>query len=187
MGSSSPDGQENENGAPPDDQTASYGFASGYEDRPENVESDEDGSGADTDFGGGMIGESVDGGGMGSALSDSTVQYMMDNYDGERYLVAVPSAAYAESIILKYGVGVMALGGFTGNDNAITLDDFITLVENGELRYYWAGGSSNSEITTWVEANGLQVSDSEITGGSSTDSSGSTSSLYDLSGLRGTN
>jgi len=131
------------------------------------------------------------GGDMGRTISDAAIKYMMSNYSGERYLVAVPSAGYAESIIIKYGVGVMALGGFKGDDNAISLEDFKALVLNGELRYYWAGGErGNSEITKWVEENGRQVSNSVINASSDTGTESSAKNsasmryLYDLSGLK---
>ena len=101
----------------------------------------------------------------------------------------MPNAGSAESIIIDYGVGVMAIGGFRGSDNAISLKDFITLVKDGELRYYWTGGNSNSEISKWVEENGRQVTKEEITGESDTTSanSNSTDYLYDLSALKTTN
>jgi len=135
-------------------------------------------------MGGGMQAD-----GMGGSMSTETVKYMMSKYSGERYLVAVPNAGSAESIIINYGVGVMAIGGFRGSDNAISLKDFISLVKEGELRYYWAAGNSNSEISKWVEENGRQVTKEEITGESDTTSanSNSTDYLYDLSALKTTN
>ena len=184
---------------PPGDQTVPGSPENGFPDtsgyQPDGGENDDEGlqNHINEEIGDGKVG-SFFGGGMSNSLSTSMIQYMMNNYDGERYLVAVPNAGDAEMLIIKYGVGVMAFGGFTGNDKAITLDNFITLVQNGDLRYYWiGGGDTNSDITQWVEKNGQQISDSVIDSRSGVDSSsssesfGSTSGLYDLSGLKTVN
>ena len=79
----------------------------------------------------------------------------------------------------------MSLGGFTGDDPILTVDQFASLVESGQVRFVLLSGGgggpggqgSNSAISQWVQANGTQVSASE-TGGAQ-------SQLYDLGSLQG--
>ncbi|PRC54562.1 glycosyl transferase, partial [Mycobacterium sp. ITM-2017-0098] len=62
---------------------------------------------------------------------------------------------------LQTGASVMAIGGFTGGDNAPTLEQFQTYVADGQVRYFIAGGHRGpggdagvaAEITSWVEQN----------------------------------
>ncbi|SHI10579.1 4-amino-4-deoxy-L-arabinose transferase [Sporobacter termitidis DSM 10068] len=117
-------------------------------------------------------------GGFMGAIPDDAVSYMLAHDSGARFLVAVPNAGAAEPLIIDYGVGVMALGGFRGSDNAISLEDFIALVHWGELQYYWAGGNAYSDISQWVEQNGAKV-DASAWGGSA-----GNGVLYDLSSLK---
>ncbi len=51
----------------------------------------------------------------------------------------------------------MAMGGFSGSDNALTLDRFRALVASGELRFVSTasgggpgGQAGSSEVTSWV-------------------------------------
>ena len=79
---------------------------------------------------------------------------------------------YASDLILKTNEPVMTIGGFSGSDKIITLDQFKQLVAEGALRYavvsgegHMGGGStesnSNNDIMNWIKANGKPVSDSE--------------------------
>jgi hypothetical protein len=84
----------------------------------------------------------------------------------------------------------MSLGGLTGSDPILTVDQFATVVSSGQLRYVLVGGgggggagpqsSGSSAIMTWVQANGTLVSSTAIG-----DSSTSQTQLYDLSGVQG--
>lgn len=135
--------------------------------------------------GGGMFGPS---GGTNAAIATSgfgehpvvAAEYMMRHYNGARFLVAVLNAAQAEPIILKYGVGVMAMGGFRGVDNAISFEAFKKLVSEGALQYYWVSGYANSDIVKWVLSNGTKIETAQW-GGVPGIVDGT---LYDLSGLK---
>ncbi|MBL7489483.1 glycosyltransferase family 39 protein [Frankia sp. AgB1.9] len=105
------------------------------------------------------------GGGMGmDAQADSAVTKLLSTNAGlYRWVAAVSSSQSAASLELgSGGLPVMAIGGFTGSDNAITLAQFQKYVKDGEIHYYLGeggggfGGGGNgviSQITTWVEAN----------------------------------
>lgn len=106
--------------------------------------------------------------GMGNSNNDSTeklVKYLKSNITTEKYLVAVPSAMnYASDIIIKTGEPVIALGGFSGSDKILTLDQFKKLISSGELRYAIVDGNGgqggSNEITNWVKQNGKAISES---------------------------
>jgi hypothetical protein len=73
------------------------------------------------------------------------------------------------------------MGGFTGSDPILTVDEFSALVDAGELRYVLLGGAggpgnrgSNMTIAMWVQANGTPVPATSL--------GGSQSQLYDLAG-----
>jgi len=100
------------------------------------------------------------------------IKFLEANKTTEKYLVAVPSAmTYASDLILKTGEPVMTIGGFSGSDKIITVDQFKQLVNRGSIRYAivsgdsgrgaFMGGSSNSDITNWIKENGKVVASSE--------------------------
>ncbi|MEW2358921.1 glycosyltransferase family 39 protein [Spirillospora sp. NPDC029432] len=132
--------------------------------------------------GGGRPGGGGPGGGPGGQVSDQMVDYLRKNRNGARWLVAVGSSQQASSIILESGEPVIAMGGFTGQDPAMTVEKLQRYVESGQLRYILIGegrggpgGGGSSEVTAWVRKNGTLV-DASAYGGSSGTSSPSASS-----------
>jgi 4-amino-4-deoxy-L-arabinose transferase-like glycosyltransferase len=146
---------------------------------------------------------------MGGTGSDGMTDYLLDHWNGETFLVAVPSAMAAAGIILETGKPVMAVGGFLGSDPILTVDRLEKMVADGELRYFETmGGPGDSfgnntggmpgmmggqtEITRWVKAHGTLVPDSEWSGENAGDSSAmagmpggfGSSELYDLKGVQ---
>lgn len=132
----------------------------------------------------------------GSDLTD----FLLNNKTAkQKYLLVVSNSNSASDIIIKTGEAVMSLGGFMGNIQPITLDEFKQLVKNGEVRYVMAGGgmgmgrggsSSNSEIMNWVTQNGTLVSAEQYTGNESSNGGnrggfgrGQFGQLYDLISL----
>lgn len=92
------------------------------------------------------------------------VDFLKSNQTNEKYLLVVSSSQSADSIIIQTGESVMALGGFSGSDNIMTLDEFKELVKNGEARYVLTGGmgrGGSNEIMNWVTENGTAVPESE--------------------------
>ena len=104
--------------------------------------------------------------------------------------MAVPSAmSYATEIIINSGEPVMTLGGFSGSDNILTLAQFKQLVSDGAIRYAIINGggvgNGNSEITSWIQANGTPVSQSEWSGTSTNNTTSSNSKVDRLQGVGG--
>ncbi len=110
-------------------------------------------------------------GGPGGQLSAEMVRYLEKNQGGATWLVAVSSAQGASSAILSTGKPVIAMGGFTGSDPAMTVDKLKEYVSSGKLKYVMVGGGGpggfdrgSSEVTDWVKANGTLVDASEYGG-----------------------
>lgn len=121
-------------------------------------------------------------GGPGGSFSSALVSYLEANNDGYFYLVAVSSANQASSISLETGKPVLAMGGFTGSDPAITVEKLRQLVATGKVRYILTGGNgmgggggASSAVTAWVTSNGTAVDASQYGG-----QSGMGGTLYDL-------
>jgi 4-amino-4-deoxy-L-arabinose transferase-like glycosyltransferase len=143
---------------------------------------------------------------MGSFMenvgSGRLTSFLLEHYDNETFLVAVPSAMTGASIILETGKPVMAVGGFGGGDPILTAGRLEKMVEDGEVRYFLAQGGpddisgnstghmfgpmggSQSEINSWVKARGTLVPAGEWSDGSDTGGRGmfGAEQLYDLKG-----
>lgn len=60
--------------------------------------------------------------------------------EGARWDLVTSSAQQASTLIADYNLSVMALGGFSGNDPTITVDQFADYVAAGDVRYVLAQG-----------------------------------------------
>jgi len=140
-----------------------------------------------------------------NSSNSKLIQFLENNKQNEKYLVAVPSAmTYASDLILNTDEPVLTIGGFSGSDKIITLEQFKQLVTEGAVRYavvsgggHMGGGSaesnSNNDIMNWIKANGKLVPDSEWNDSTTSDTQNnnpksggfggeaSSSELYDLS------
>ena len=74
-----------------------------------------------------------------------------------RWAAATVGAHTTDSLELSTGKSVMAIGGFSGRDNAPTLAQFQQYVATGQIHYFVRGASHGSgaagQITDWVGAN----------------------------------
>jgi 4-amino-4-deoxy-L-arabinose transferase-like glycosyltransferase len=143
----------------------------------------------------GQAGRSGPGFGGGS-VDSALINYLEQHQGSATWLVAVGSANESASIQLASGRPVMAMGGFSGNDPALTAAQLEALVSSGKLRYVLLGGRGGGGGfgpggQGSAGANGSQARDSWVTqscaqvsyAGSS--SSGSGSGLYDCSTAAG--
>ena len=110
----------------------------------------------------------------GGAASSEFVAWLRENQGGADYLIATFGAQSAAGIILATdGGSVLPIGGFNGNDQVPTLEDFEALVADGSLRYVLgtgmagrgastpSGGTSttSAQIREWVEDTCQTVTD----------------------------
>lgn len=117
-------------------------------------------------------------GGSGGAASTELARFLRENAGTARWAAATTGAGTSGPLQLASGLPVMALGGFNGADDAISLDAFIELVRTGQVRYFVGGGGnglggggfggarrgSTDEIAEWARVNGVAV-DTSLTGG----------------------
>ena len=111
--------------------------------------------------GGGMMG--------GSAVDEELAEAVSTNAGNYTWVAATIGSQTAASVQLETGEAVMAIGGFNGTTDSITLEQFQEYVANGEIHYFISGGgmggmggssdetSSASEITAWVTENFTQT------------------------------
>jgi hypothetical protein len=100
-------------------------------------------------------------GDQGSASTNSTLVALLAS-TSTRWAAATVGSQSAAPLQLASGKAVMAIGGFTGSDDAPTLAQFEAWAQEGLVRYFipgngmggGAGGGSGSasQITSWVES-----------------------------------
>jgi 4-amino-4-deoxy-L-arabinose transferase-like glycosyltransferase len=102
-------------------------------------------------------------GGLGRSgpLSDRLLHYLEAYQGGATWLVAVQRSSWAYPVILQTGRPVMAIGGFTGKDRAMTVPKLQGYIRTGRLRYLLLDPSNDQShmlhggpvITPWVRQN----------------------------------
>ncbi|MFP3682541.1 glycosyltransferase family 39 protein [Bacillus sp. SIMBA_026] len=107
---------------------------------------------------------STSGKGMGmdnASVNTKLINYLEKHNAGADYLFATTDSNTAAPYIIKTKKAVMAIGGFSGSDPAITLTQFKKLVKEGKVKYFLTSGmgkGGNNDIVQWVEKNGKKVS-----------------------------
>ena len=99
---------------------------------------------------------------MGGEVDTALIKYLEARQGSATYLVAMASSQGASSIIITTGKSVMALGGFSGNDQILTTARLARLVANGTVHYFLIqsggrGGGGNTALTQWVTTHGTVV------------------------------
>jgi 4-amino-4-deoxy-L-arabinose transferase-like glycosyltransferase len=103
--------------------------------------------------------------------------YLTIHNTGETWIVAVPgSNNEGANLIIKTGAPVMSLGGFSGTDQILSVDNLTALIQEGRVRYFLTPASSqgggmfsgNDEIFTWVSSHCTVVPASDWGGNSGT-------------------
>jgi len=83
------------------------------------------------------------------------VDYLLANRGEAVFLVATIRASEAAPIILATGEPVMALGGFTGRDQILSVDDLENWVAAGAVRFFLVPPRSDSQrdLVAWITTN----------------------------------
>jgi 4-amino-4-deoxy-L-arabinose transferase-like glycosyltransferase len=112
------------------------------------------------------------GGGMNSTVDAKLLEYLSENNTGEKYFLITTDASTAESYIISTGKAVVAMGGFSGSDPALTVEKLEQIVKNKEVKYFlipsgsgvgggggFGGGST--EVLNWIRAHSTEVPQAE--------------------------
>jgi 4-amino-4-deoxy-L-arabinose transferase-like glycosyltransferase len=86
-------------------------------------------------FGAGFAG-GAGGRDRGNQVDSGLIRYLEAHQGHAKYLVATASSMNASSIIIATGKPVMALGGFGGSDQILTVQQLARLVANGTVHYF---------------------------------------------------
>lgn len=101
-----------------------------------------------------------DGPGLGSSSSEALATAL--NQTTSQWSAAVIGDQSAASLILSSDTAVMSIGGWSGTDDNVTLEQFQQYVADGKITYFIASGQGDSpggdsgsgaSITQWVEDN----------------------------------
>jgi 4-amino-4-deoxy-L-arabinose transferase-like glycosyltransferase len=85
-------------------------------------------------------GRGMFGGAQNNRNNDKLIQFLEANHQDEKYLLVAQNSMAVSPLIIKYGVPVIALGGFGGRDTTCTMDQFGQMVKAGQIRYFLLGG-----------------------------------------------
>ena len=132
-------------------------------------------------------GDPANGGGQALQVNQQLLAYLEAHRGSATYLFATSSSQTAAPYIIVSGQPVMALGGFNGSDQILSLSQLQALVRAGTVRYFLldgggfgglsggggGAGGGNAQLTQWVTSSCAQVSTSDYGG------SGAGGSLYD--------
>ncbi|MFC5652020.1 glycosyltransferase family 39 protein [Paenibacillus solisilvae] len=106
------------------------------------------------------------GGGESSTLNTAALQYLKAHNTGETYLFATTSYTTAAPYIIESGENVIIMGGFSGSDPVLSLDEVKELITSGKLKYFMVssgggGRGGSSEVLQWIQDNGTEIPSSE--------------------------
>jgi len=118
----------------------------------------------------------------GSRNVDGLVDYLLANWGDATYLAATLSAQTAAPIILATGDPVMAMGGFSGGDRILTVDELAEQVSDGTVRFFLVSpdlhGNRQNDLTRWVTVQCVAVPQ-EVWGSIPFSGPGGPSQLFD--------
>jgi len=111
---------------------------------------------------------------------DRLVDYLQANRGDTTYLAATLNAQTAAPIILATGEPVMALGGFSGGDRILAVDELAQQVSDGTVRFFLVSpqGNRQNDLTRWVTEQCVVVPQ-EMWGSASSSGPGGPSQLFD--------
>src|SRR5205823_9551026 len=76
------------------------------------------------------------GGNTRAQVDTALIRYLEAHQGHATYLVATANSMNASSIIIATGKPVMALGGFSGSDKILSVQQLARLVANGTVHYF---------------------------------------------------
>ncbi|WP_028402991.1 glycosyltransferase family 39 protein [Ectobacillus panaciterrae] len=133
------------------------------------------GSGLNRNHGSSMVGAGPNRNGGGSMMESQAdaklISYLKKHYNGETFMLATESTREAYPFMLQTDYAVMAMGGFSGNDPAVTPEKLAKMTKDGEVKYFLISGEGrgNQKVNEWIKANAKEVPSSEWQSSQNTD------------------
>jgi 4-amino-4-deoxy-L-arabinose transferase-like glycosyltransferase len=115
-------------------------------------------------------------GGQSLQVNHQLLTYLEAHRGSARYLLATLSSQTAAPYIIASGQPVIALGGFSGSDQILSVSQLQALVSTGAIRYFLldgggggfgSQGGGNGQLVSWVTSNCVHVSASDYGGATS--------------------
>ncbi len=106
-------------------------------------------------------------------MNEQLLAYLEAHRGSARYLLATLNSQTAAPYIIASGQPVIALGGFSGSDQILSVSQLQALVSSGAIRYFLLDGGGggfggqgggNGQLVSWVTSNCTQVAASEYGG-----------------------
>jgi 4-amino-4-deoxy-L-arabinose transferase-like glycosyltransferase len=88
----------------------------------------------------------------GAPRADRLTTYLLANRQGASFLAATFSANVAAPFILATGQPVMAMGGFSGGDRILTVQDLERMVRDRQVRFFVFEGNQQPDLERWIES-----------------------------------
>lgn len=117
------------------------------------------------------------GNGTGSTQGDAALEaYLEKHYKASpgSYLVATLNATTAAPLIIDTGLPVMAMGGFTGSDPAMTVRQLAQLTQSGKLKYFLIQSVRDGGLPTGRTLTNQETTLASAISGASAGTNGST-------------
>jgi 4-amino-4-deoxy-L-arabinose transferase-like glycosyltransferase len=129
---------------------------------------------------------------FGLGDDNKLIAYLQANYNGEKYLLATASSQNASGLIIKTGLPIIAMGGFSGQDKTLTTADLQEMIQNREVRFFLLDGQGgmggNSTASSYVRSSCTAVNSSlwSTSTGSTSQSQGIFGAVRQMGGSQGT-
>ncbi|MDX8361747.1 glycosyltransferase family 39 protein [Cytobacillus sp. IB215316] len=89
-----------------------------------------------------------------------TIEYLTENNTGEEFLFATAKATTAAPYIIETGEAVMAMGGFSGTDSILTVEQLSDMVKEGKVKYFILTSElmgRGSGVEDWIKEHGTEI------------------------------
>ncbi|MBN2441150.1 MAG: glycosyltransferase family 39 protein [Spirochaetales bacterium] len=90
-------------------------------------------------------------------------KYLLQNYNNEKFLVAMPTAILGSHMMLASNIPVMTMGGFNGKDKILSIEKLEQLTKNGDVKFFVLSEAFQmpGEISDWIKNNCRYIEASE--------------------------
>ncbi len=129
----------------------------------------------------GTDGAGIGGAGFGGGASpaqnrQALITFVLQHQDDARFALATAGAQQAAPIIIATGLPVMTLGGFSGNDQTLTISQFQARIAAGDIRYVLVGGAgpggagpgggggSRNTVIRWAQTSCAPIASGPVAG-----------------------